>query len=370
MNNSTKIHIYMRNLKFYILHAKSFFVLCAVTSMICTIILPVKAVFALEVSNVSANYDYRSDKLTVSGQTENGVAAVAIVLTDGKSTLLFATANVEDNNSFTYTNYDSSPHIALNLTDGTYTIKAADYAGGTWTTNTFTVVIPPSSATSIAPPSPAASTTASSASTGITTGDITSLVAVPEQWESDTKQVEFYLNAEEVIKGSGNFAIVQKAGQNLQGTGAELLKSFNIDLMKKVTKTNGSVADGQVDNQYIRGNITLRIPLDATLSKLDNLSVVYIDENGNIAFLETKRVIINGVEYLEFANNHFSLYGIVQGAPGVKNSQATAKAAAAAVSQVPATGEQDTRNIGIAILLLAMALLLVNWSQKFLRAKR
>lgn len=140
MNNSTKIHIYMRNLKFYILHAKSFFVLCAVTSMICTIILPVKAVFALEVSNVSANYDYRSDKLTVSGQTENGVAAVAIVLTDGKSTLLFATANVEDNNSFTYTNYDSSPHIALNLTDGTYTIKAADYAGGTWTTNTLSLI--------------------------------------------------------------------------------------------------------------------------------------------------------------------------------------------------------------------------------------
>jgi len=57
-------------------------------------------------------------------------------------------------------------------------------------------------------------------------------------------------------------------------------------------------------------NITVRLPLAPGLAGYSDLQVVFIDDAGNIAFLPTTIVIENGQKYLEFENNHFSMYAV------------------------------------------------------------
>lgn len=324
-----------------------FLSLVIVSGVVLALQVPIHARPAITVTNLSASYRPESDELVVTGDA-TGADAVAVVLINSQNnTLLFTTVDVTDD-SFSYntaSTADPGPRITLNLPDGTYTIKAADYAGGPWTSTSITVVNPVTQESGRIE-----STTlgAVSSSLGIYTNDLSSLVAVPEQWESTTTKVEYFLNASEVNAKTANFAFISNASGALKGVGATLLKSFNIDLMKRVTRQDGTVTESAVDNQYIRGNITVRIPIDATLAKYTDLSIVYIEETGNLAYLTTKRVMINGIEYLEFDNNHFSVYGIATGAPiGASKLDS---------GLVPATGEEDTTLTGFILLLIASLL--------------
>ncbi len=44
----------------------------------------------------------------------------------------------------------------------------------------------------------------------------------------------------------------------------------------------------------------------------DNLVVAYIDDDGNVNYLETTIVDIDGQKYLEFETDHFSFYAIME----------------------------------------------------------
>ena len=318
-------------------------------------LIPAGAVWARPAPILAASYDRSADALTVTGQYY-GQAAVAIVLLDSKgNTLLLATAPVDDT-SFLYATAATDPRIALGLADGTYTVKVADYAGGDWlATTTFTVVTP---AQSQEPGRLEPVTLGGTANgNGIYATDLSGLVAIPAQWETNTAKVEYFLLADVVTADTANFGFISGAAKTLQSGGASLLRTFNIQLMQRVTKKDGTVSESPVDRQYIRGNLTIRIPLSPSLASYSDLSIVYIDEQGQTASLATRRVTIDNKEYLEFANNHFSVYGIVTGDPN--------RVTASLADHIPPTG--DVLNVwpaSLTLLLTGIVLLAMKKRQR------
>lgn len=91
---------------------------------------PVFAIVDGTITSLSASYS--SGRVTVNGTTSENVLAVAVMLydTDGTTLLRMETFGVSDQ-SF-------SAQISISLPSGTYTVKAADYNGGPYTTASFT----------------------------------------------------------------------------------------------------------------------------------------------------------------------------------------------------------------------------------------
>ena len=130
--------------------------------------------FAATISNQAVAYSSTDKQITVSGNA-SGASGVAITVFDSTGTIkLFATAPVDANGAFSYNSANSSNTggaIVVNLNDGTYTVKLADYEGGA-VASTSLVVDTTSSTTT-----PAATTTTTATSTATTatnpaTGDI------------------------------------------------------------------------------------------------------------------------------------------------------------------------------------------------------
>ena len=102
-------------------------------------------VFADDTTNGSTNSDSKSvislnvsvsgSSLLVNDEAEEGVLAVAVAIYDksGENLVTVQTAAVDDDN-----NYQTS----LELEDGSYVIKVADYEGGSYLTKKITVGIP------------------------------------------------------------------------------------------------------------------------------------------------------------------------------------------------------------------------------------
>jgi len=141
---------------------------------------------------------------------------------------------------------------------------------------------------------------------GIQTTDLAYLVAIPEQWMDSTAKVEFWLDAATVTSKQEGYAYLDTAAATLKIAGSKLLESYDVRLMKRVTGQNGTVSEGEVALEYVRGNLTSRLPIPAQLQNTAHLGLCWIDETGAVAFLESKRVTIDGVSYLEFTNNNFT----------------------------------------------------------------
>ena len=141
---------------------------------------------------------------------------------------------------------------------------------------------------------------------GIQTSDLAYLVAIPEQWMDSTAKVEFWLDAAAVTANQEGYSYLNAAAATLKTAGAKLLESYDVRLMKRVTGQDGTVSEGEVALEYVRGNLTSRLPIPAQLQTTAHLGLCWIDETGAIAFLESKRVTIDGVSYIEFANNNFT----------------------------------------------------------------
>ena len=68
----------------------------------------------------------------------------------------------------------------------------------------------------------------------------------------------------------------------------------------------------KLDLSCIRGNIPVYLVIPDELIDRDELGIVYIDETGAVAFLESERVTIEGTVYLRFENNALpAVYGWV-----------------------------------------------------------
>ncbi len=146
----------------------------------------------------------------------------------------------------------------------------------------------------------------------VQTDDLAYLVAIPEQWRTDVTQVEFWLDAAEVMPEALDYPYLAAARTNLETAGATLLQTHDIRLMQRVTYRDGSSIVTEVDPAAIRGNITIRLQVPAALSARQDLRIAWVEETGSVAFLEARRVTSDGIDYLEWANNNFtSAYAII-----------------------------------------------------------
>lgn len=174
----------------------------------------------------------------------------------------------------------------------------------------------------------------------IQTDDLAYLVAVPEQWMDSTAKVEFWLDAAEVKSGAEGYSYIESARDRLEASGDSLLSTFDIKLMQRITAKDGTVTEGIVSNEYIRGNVPVRLRIPENLQHVENLGIAYIDSSGLTATLESKIITIDGIKYIEFENNHFSVYGLVTGL-SYRSISAESETKATVSEDYPKTGEYD-----------------------------
>jgi hypothetical protein len=139
--------------------------------------------------------------------------------------------------------------------------------------------------------------------TGVRTEDLSYLAAIPEQWMSDVTYVEFWIDAAPVADDSPRQTAIDVAAAALKVAGRTLYETQDVTLMSRVTWRDRHQVTSPIDPSCIRGNIPVYLEIPAELIDREALGIVYIDETGAVAFLESERVMIEGTVYLRFENN-------------------------------------------------------------------
>lgn len=105
-------------------------VIFMVFALVCILCIQRQTVFAANITAVSATGN--STSATISGTAETGVTAVAIMVYDstGTNLVIMESVSVSDSHTFSTT---------IDLTEGSYLIKVADYDGGDYKETTVTV---------------------------------------------------------------------------------------------------------------------------------------------------------------------------------------------------------------------------------------
>ncbi len=148
-------------------------------------------------------------------------------------------------------------------------------------------------------------------SNGVSAEGIGASVLVPELDDPDTGRVVVELAAEHVGNNNAlpNFAIAEEA---LTDGGQKIVSGFDLSLIKTVFDGVGAQLSREtVPASGISGSITVLLPVPAGYGDGTGLTVVYIDDDGNVTTLPTTTVMVGGAAYLQFTTTHFSLYGIV-----------------------------------------------------------
>lgn len=141
--------------------------------------------------------------------------------------------------------------------------------------------------------------------TGLRTTDLNYYLNDPVIWQTDVKNITVWLESE-------IFDLAAAQQKAKLPAGLTLLMDYNIRLMMKIVYNDGSVVTKEADNADIARNIPVLIPIDEFAGQSD-LGIVYIDTQGNTAVLPVTPVTLDGKNYLQFENNHFSEYGVVSG---------------------------------------------------------
>ena len=142
--------------------------------------------------------------------------------------------------------------------------------------------------------------------TGVRTMDLNYYLNDPIIWGTDVKNITVWLESE-------IFDLAKAQQKAKLPAGLSLLKDYNIRLMMKIVYNDGTVETREVDNAHIARNIPVLIPVDE-FNGTSDLGIVYMDTQGHTAVLPVTPVTIDGMNYLQFENNHFSEYGVVSGA--------------------------------------------------------
>ncbi len=140
---------------------------------------------------------------------------------------------------------------------------------------------------------------------GILTKYLNYHLAMPEIWLTGVKNITVWLESE-------IFDLTTAQQKAKLPVGLSLLKDYNIRLMMKTVYEDGSIEIKEVDNADIKKNIPVLIPVDE-FAGISDLGIVYMDTQGHTAILPVTPMTINGKNYLQFENNHFSEYGVVSG---------------------------------------------------------
>lgn len=105
--------------------------------LVIMMLVPTNKVFAKEIESLDVTGG--KGKIAVSGKTENGMLAVAISVYNEDETKLITTetTSVDNSNKYSYT---------LEIAEGNYVVKTADYDGGAYVSKKVTVEEPEVSA--------------------------------------------------------------------------------------------------------------------------------------------------------------------------------------------------------------------------------
>lgn len=127
---------------------------------------------------------------------------------------------------------------------------------------------------------------------------------LPEVLDEEVKSVKIELKAEVMSKED-----TEKIVSNTEA-GVSVVALYDMSLVKVVERTDNTSSMDSIENDDIKGLLTLRMAVPENYQENQNLNVVYINENGEVELLEAEDITENGVRYLYFQTDHFSMYGI------------------------------------------------------------
>lgn len=177
----------------------------------------------------------------------------------------------------------------------------------------------------------------------VQTDDLSYLIAIPEQWMDTTAKVEYWLDASAVtfdsIDSSGfSHAYLNTAENSLKSASIKLLDTFQVNLIQRVTQKDGTVTEGKVAQNAIRGKFKIRLPIPDNLRKIKDLGIVYIEDGtGLTARLDSKIVELEGASYIEFENDRSAVYGFISGT---------------STTAYPVTGEFDATFLTLGLIVV------------------
>ena len=146
---------------------------------------------------------------------------------------------------------------------------------------------------------------------GITVLGLEQHVVIPEISEQGIAEIRLTLKIDSPEDNKEHLALLSKAKSYLDNQDYVLHKAFDIYILKTIIRNDGTKVEDRVSNNDISDRLTLRIPIPQDL--VDKvISIVYINGEGNVDFLDYNLVVVGDNSYLEFETDHFSLYGITE----------------------------------------------------------
>jgi len=128
---------------------------------------------------------------------------------------------------------------------------------------------------------------------------------LPEVLDDDVKSVKIELKAEVMSKEE-----TEKIVKNVE-SGMSVVALYDMSLIKVVERTDDSSSSDTISNEDIKGVLTLRMAVPDDYKENQNLKVIFVNENGEIKVLNAEDITVDGVRYLYFQTDHFSMYGIM-----------------------------------------------------------
>jgi hypothetical protein len=314
------------------------------------------------VTEISASYS--GGVVSVTGSVSEGTHAVAVLVYSGSTLLRMETAGVE-------TDWTFAKSIAMALSAGTYSVKAADYDGGEFSETTFTIApaTPPDdsspgsdvpggstggSATTPAtqPVTRTETTVDGGVSTQIVTTTLTDVqgnqvtrvartstdaatgasslgVTISTSGESTTIPSDIFEAAEsadaasvavETAEGTVAFDRDAVLGMAVQAGGEDLTVSLarrdESSLPDQVREAAGqgvvyelSIQSASEEIVEFDGAVTVSIAVPDDFEG-QNVYLYHIAADGTPVLVEGVVVLRNGVRYFEFTTDHFSYYAL------------------------------------------------------------
>ncbi len=145
--------------------------------------------------------------------------------------------------------------------------------------------------------------------TGIRVDQLLLAVYFPELDDIDVEHITIELKSSLIAIEDQEDILVNHA--TLKSESVRLLQVFDMNLFKTIYRSNGNVETIQVDNEDIYDWIVIRLPVPERVDP-NLLQIVYIDDEGEIEFIESQVIVIDGQTYLEFATMHFSYFAIIE----------------------------------------------------------
>lgn len=167
----------------------------------------------------------------------------------------------------------------------------------------------------------------------------------------------------ELVASSEDLPAVQQLARiGLTNNNLTLVEIYDIALFKTITSTNGSINRNKVNNEDILGLIEIYLPVPENY-EADQLSVVFINDDGEVEILTSRVEVLEGITYLVFETDHFSYYGLVNKTNNELNPSL--------ISTIPKTdGTNSWTFIWLSLaLLMGMIELLIKAKRKYVNTK-